>query len=162
MELTIGEPVFLCGNWKSVRDQMYGLSIKMQNKYRKVLFIDTLNTLNPHHRAFSGSSEKMNFKNIFCVRAEKPYDLLARLKTTGNFIKSKRIGALLINSLNIVFIDSDKDEVIPLLNNILDRVYSLTKKHNLATIIGNSPHENENSMLAAGVLLGKENVVMVT
>jgi len=161
MELKVGELIFLCGNWKNVRDKMYELSVKLQNKYCKILFIDTLNKLNPHHRVFSYNLEKNYFRNIYCVRTEKPYDLLARLNTADNFIKTKNVKVLLVNSLNLLFIDFNKDEVTPVLNNILDRVYYLTKKHNLVTIIGNSPHENENSMLAAGILLCKENVVMV-
>lgn len=161
MELKIGEPVFLYGNWKNVRDQMYKLTVKLQSKYSKILFIDTLNTLNPHHRAFSSSSDIMNFKNIFCVRTEKPYDLLARLKTTENFIKTKNVKVLLINSLNLFFKDSSSNEVVPVLNHILDKVYYLTSKYNLITVIGSSPHQNENIMKAAAVLFSGKNVVMV-
>ena len=68
---------------------------------------------------------------------------------------------MLVNPLNIIFEDSDKDEVIPMLNNILDVIYYLTKKYSLVTIIGNVPHQNENVMKAAGLLFSKENVVMV-
>ena len=161
MEFKLGQPVFICGSYKEVRNELFSLSVKLQSKYRKILFIDTLNNLNPHHSAYKFNLEKEILANIYCVRAEKPYDLLARLKTTENFIKNKRIRVLLVNPLNIIFEDSDKDEVIPMLNNILDVIYYLTKKYSLVTIIGNVPHQNENVMKAAGLLFSKENVVMV-
>jgi hypothetical protein len=161
MELKIGEPIYLCGNYKDVRNELFSLSVRLQAKYKKILFIDTLNNLNPHHKAYKSISEKEILRNIFCVRAEKPYDLLARLKTTENFIKNKRIRALLVNPLNIIFEDSHKDEIIPMLNNILEIIYYLTKKFRLVTIIGNISHHNENIMKAAAILLAKENVVMV-
>ena len=161
MEFKTGEPMFLCGNWKEVRSIIYSLSIKLQKEYKKILIIDTLNNLNPHNQIYKSHSQRDYFRNIYCVRAEKPYDLLARLKTTDNFIKNKRIGVLLVNPLNLIFEDSNEDEVIPMLNNILEVIYYLTKKHNLVTIIANVPHENENTMKAAGIILSKENVVMV-
>lgn len=161
MEFKIGEPMFLCGNWKNVRNIMFDLSVRMQNRFRKVLFIDTLNAINPHHKAYAGNLETHYFKNIYCVRTEKPYDLLARLNTTDNFIISKGIGTLLINSLNLLFIDSNNDEIVPVLNNILDRIYYLTKKHKLLTAVGSSPHNNEKAMLVACILLCKRNVVML-
>jgi len=161
MELKAGQPVFICGSYRDVRDELFGLSVSLQCRFKKILFIDTINNLNPHHSAYRSYSEKGIFGNIYCVRSEKPYDLLARLKTTENFIKNKRIRALLINPLNIIFEDSDKDEVIPMLNNILDVIYYLTKKYSLVTVIGNVPHENENVMKAAGLLFSKENVVMI-
>lgn len=154
--------MFLCGNWNEVRNLIYALSIKLQKKYRKLLLIDTTNTFNPHHPIYSLHSQREVFRNIYCVRAEKPYDLLARLKTTGNFIKTKRIGALLVNPLSPIFEDSDEDEVIPVLNNILDAISYLTRKYSLVTLIANVPHQSENAMKAASIILTKENVVMVS
>ena len=161
MEFKLGETIFICGSYKDVRNELFSLSVKLQSKYKKILFIDTLNNLNPHHQAFKSYSEKEILGNIYCVRTEKPYDLLARLKTTENFIKNKRIRALIVNPLNIIFEDSDKDEIIPMMNNILEVIYYLTKKYSLVTFIGNVPHENENAMKAAALLLAKENVVMI-
>ena len=161
MQFKVGEPMFLCGGWNTVRDRLYRFSIDLQKDRKRVLFIDTLNNLNPHHRFFKGPLQKQYFRNISCIRAEIPYDLLARLKTSGNYIKNNRIGALLVNSLNLLFKDSQEHEVVPLLSNILDRIENLTKKHNLMTIIGVSPHPDENTMKAAAVLFTKENLVMV-
>lgn len=164
MEFKFGKPVFLCGSCKDVIDELFELSVKLQAVYKKILFIDTLNRLNPNHYAYKSHkshSQKEILRNIYCVRSEKPYDLLARLKTTGNFIKNQRIRVLLVNPLNVIFEDSEKDEVIPMLNNILDVIYYLTEKFSLITVIGNVPHRNENAMKAAALLLAKENAVVI-
>lgn len=52
MRFKVGEPIFLFGQWGKVRDQLYGISVKLQDKNRKILFIDALNVLDPHHEAF--------------------------------------------------------------------------------------------------------------
>ena len=161
MQFKVGELTFLCGGWNTVRDKLYRLSIDLQKDRKRVLFIDTLNNLNPHHRFFKGPLQRQYFKNICCVRAEIPYDLLARLKTSDNYIRNNKIGTLLVNSLNLLFKDSQGHEVVPLLNNILEKIDELTRKNNLVTVIGVSPHPDENTMRAAAVLLTQENLVMV-
>jgi len=125
------------------------------------LFIDTANSLNPHHPAYKTVKQKHFFRRIYCVRTPKPYDLWARLNTTENFIKLRRIEVLLISSLTKFFEDSDKEEVIPLLTHIMDKVNYLTKRNNLITIIGNSPHDNENSIIASEILLNKEENMVI-
>lgn len=160
MNLEIGRALFLCGSIREVTNKLHHLSARLQGR-GKVLFIDTLNSINPHHKAYSSSLQKSILKNIYCVRAEKPYDLLARLKTSDNFIGSKNIRSMLVNPLNMVFIDSNREEVAPLLNNIINAIEMLTEKHNLVTVIGNCPYQNENAMAAAGIILARENVVMV-
>ena len=161
MQFKVGEPTFICGGWNKVSDRLYQLSVQLQNNRKRVLFIDTLNNLNPHHRFFKCPLQKQYFRNICCVRAEIPYDLLARLKTSDNYIKNNKIGALLVSSLNLLFKDSQEHEVVPLLNNILEKIDELTKKNNIITVIGVSPNPDENTMKAAAVLLTKENLVMV-
>ena len=135
MQFKAGEPMLLCGGWNTVRDRLYQLSIDLQKNRKRVLFIDTLNNLNPHHRFFKSPLQKQYFRNISCIRAEIPYDLLARLRTSDNYIKNNKIGALLVNSLNLLFKDSQENEVVPLLNNILEKIDELTKKNNLITVI---------------------------
>ena len=161
MQFKVGEPMFICGGWNTVRDQLYKLSIDLQKDRKRVLFIDTLNNLNPHHRFFKRPLQRQYFRNISCVRAEIPYDLLARLKTSDNYIKNNKIGALIVSSLNLLFKDSQEYEVIPLLNHILEKIDNLTRKNNLITVIGISPHPDEKTMRAAAILLTKENLLMV-
>ena len=160
MNLEVGRAIFLCGSIREVTNKLHQLSVRLQGR-GKVLFIDTLNSINPHHNAYSGSFQKLILKNIYCVRAEKPYDLLARLRTSDNFIGSKNIRAMLVNPLNIIFADSSREELAPLLNNIINATEMLTEKHNLITVIGNCPYQDENAMTAAGIILAKENIVMV-
>ena len=58
MRLKEGEIVFLCGEWGKVRDLLYHLSVHMQNSRKKVLFIDTLNVLNPHSKIYKSHMQK--------------------------------------------------------------------------------------------------------
>ncbi len=161
MEFKVGEPVFLVGQWKSVSKQLYHTSIKMQSKYRKVLFIDTVNAFNIHDSAFKEPTQREIFQNIWYVRAEIPYDLLKRLKEAESFMKRQRVVALLINSLNLQFEDSQEYEIIPLLNNILEIIRDLTAKHNLVTLIGITPRPNENTQRAFAYLFHQKNKVQV-
>src|SRR3989338_6798291 len=161
MEFKIGEPMFLCGAWSKVRDSLYESSLYFLNNRKKVIFIDTLNNLDPHSKLYRCHLQKQLFRSIYCARSEMPYDLLARLKTSGNFIENKRIKALLVTSLTILFKDSQDNEIAPLLNNILEIICDISKKHDLVTLIGVSPYPDEKVMKAAAILLGKENVVMV-
>jgi hypothetical protein len=161
MQFKVGIPTFIYGEWRNVKTTMHELSIKLQRKSNNILFIDTTNSLNPHHPVYRSETQKHLFKRIYCVRTPKPYDLWSRLSTTENFIKLRRIEVLLISSLTKFFEDAEKQEVIPLLAHIMDKVNYLTKKYNLTTIIGNSPYDDENVIIASDILFRKEKNLVI-
>ena len=143
------------GNWNEVKSIMHTLSSYLLKHCKRILIIDTTNSLNPHHFAYNTFKQKSIFNRIYCVRTPKPYDLWKRLQTTENFIKLKHVESLLINSLSLVFEESEAEEVKPLLEHILAKINYLTKKYNLITLIGSSPHDNENVMKAYSILQQK-------
>jgi len=143
------------GEWKSVRTKIYELSGYLQKHCKNILIIDTTNSLNPHHFAYNSARQQDIFNKIYCVRTPKPYDLWARLQTTENFIKIKKVEAMIFPSLTLFFEDSDREEISPLLSHVLDKIRYLTKKYSLVTLIGCSPKDNENTMAAFNALESK-------
>jgi hypothetical protein len=161
MQFKVGRPMFVYGNWKDVKNIMLELSVELQVHCNKILFIDTANSLNPHHPSFNKINQKSILNRIYCVRTPKPYDLWARLSTTESIVKHKKIEALLINSLSLLFEDSEEDEIMPLLNHILGKIDHLARKYNLITLIGNSPYEDKKVMRASNCLLSRGKTIMV-
>ncbi len=136
-----GRMVLVKGTHREVRDRMAELSVELSRTCEKMLFIDTMNSMDPHHPVYRVPDQESLFKRIYCARTPKPYDLLARLRTAKYFIKRNRIGAVLINSLTLLFEDSDEDEVNPVLRQILAELKELTEENGLITIIGSSPRD---------------------
>ena len=141
-KLENGEILFLNGNYKEVKNQMAFYSVELSKICEKILFVDTINCINPHHPVYQIPDQEFIFKKIYCVRTPKHYDLLARLNTARHFIKRRNIGALLINSLTLVFEDATEDEVGPILRQILRVVKELTEEFGLYTIVGQTPRDS--------------------
>lgn len=161
MQFKVGVPMLINGQWNNIRTKIYALSGYLQQHCRRILIIDTTNSLNPHHFAYNSVRQQDIFNKIYCVRTPKPYDLWARLQTTENFIKGKGIEALIFTSLTLFFEDAEEGEVRPLLGHILGKIEYLTKKFNLITLIGNSPSENANVILASETLSNKEKLMVM-
>ena len=148
MQFKVGEPLSFEGRSKDIRNQMFELSVDLVRQGKTVLIIDTLNCLNPHHRAFKTPMQRELFRKIYCVRSDKPYDLLHRLSTAEPFIRDKKIDALLITSLCAPFAHAQKEEVLPLLAHLKKLIEFLTKKYYLMTAFGTSHLEEETSRMA--------------
>lgn len=140
---------------------MHYLTTSFYRQGKRILIIDTVNSLNLHHVFFNDIHQESYFRDICCVRTPLPYDLWARLGTAGSFIKKRGINVLLITSLSLLFKDSPKHEVIPMVKNILHRIDYLTKKYQLITIIANSIIDNESTIIASQLLSQEKNVVEV-
>ena len=134
MEYEEGIPLIMMGDKVDVRRRIHQLSFHLQYNAKKVLLIDTLNAINPHDKVFKEHYDAL--KNVYCVRAENPYDLSARLATASPHIEKKEIKVLLINSLNSLFVDVKPKEIEPLFNIIWLKILELTKRHDLITILG--------------------------
>jgi hypothetical protein len=147
-----GERIILNGERKLLRYMVHQLSVDFYHLGKRILIIDTINSLNPHHPAFDTPFQSQYFDNIYCVRTPLPYDLWARLDTASSFIKNKKITVLLITSLSLLFKEENILEVQSMVFNILKKADSLTKDHNLITIIANSPHKDESVMVAHDIL----------
>jgi len=119
-------------------------SVQLQEHCSRILFIDTLNKLNINSKVFRNENQESQTNRIFCISADNHYDLWIRLSKSEEFIKYKKIGALLINSISHVFIGADKLEVLPVLKHISQNIEYLTKKFNLVTLIGVSNEVQEN------------------
>jgi hypothetical protein len=169
MMLRSGEITFVTGARSRVRRAMAELSVKLQENEHKILFIDTINSINPHSSSYDKPDQERLFKNIYCVRTPKHYDLWARLLCSESFIRKHGIRVLLINSLSLVFEDAEEDEVNPVLRRILKTIKELTEKHGLVTVVGSSPAEsvtvrqaeatikaNTNAYVQPTILLGEE------
>ena len=102
------------------------------------------------------------FKNIYCVRTEKPYDLFARLNTSENFIRQKSIGALLVNNLNVMFKDAEDEEIIPLVSHIASKIVDLTERLKLLTLVGVCSYDDSRAMAAAKALIVKDKMIIST
>ena len=155
MQCTIGKPLFFEGSRKDVQDTLFSLAVDLIHQAKTVLIIDTQNCLNHHHAAFFTPSQRLLFRKIYCVRIDKPYDLLARLSTSERFIADKNIDALLITSLSAPFEHAEKEEVLPLLHHLTARIEHITHKHNLMTAIGICPADEETVMMAYDALAKK-------
>ncbi len=156
MQFKVGEPLHIEGRTKEVMDAMFEMSAELVRQGKTILIIDTLNCLNPYHRAFKTPLQRDLFRKIYCVRSDKPYDLLMRLNTTESFIRDKGIDALLITSLSSPFDHAEKEEVLPLLGHLKKRIAFLTQKYNLMTAVGvSSPHE-ESSRIAVEALTHRQ------
>jgi hypothetical protein len=142
----------LHGVRREITNNIHSLAKNFINQNKRVLFIDTINCINPHHKAFQDPNQNIYFNNIFCVRCPMPYDLWARLKTTKNFLKLKKIEVILIPSLSLLFRNANKREIPYIINNILKIISHLTTSQNLITIIGNSPSRDESIMIAFSIL----------
>jgi hypothetical protein len=162
MEFTEGKRIVLTGSRGQMRHVMHYLPTRFYHEGKRVLVVDTINSLNPHHPFFNDQNQENYFDSIYCVRTPLPYDLWARLGTSGKFIKNKKIKVLLITSLSLIFKDMPIEEVEPMLSNILRRIDSLTQRQNLITVIANSPYEEDDSvMLASSILSAESNVLEV-
>lgn len=157
MEFKRGRVLILNGNPGELNSFIHYLSAKFCRLKERVLFIDTINSLNLHSSYFGGTNQYYCFKNIFCVRTPLPYDLLARLNSSGRFIKKKKIRVLLINSLSIFFKDSSKSEIGPMVKNILNKIKELTRDNQLITVLANSNLNNEQVMIASNFLSSADN-----
>ncbi|MBI2631905.1 hypothetical protein HYW75_02795 [Candidatus Pacearchaeota archaeon] len=152
MEFKRGSVLTLNGNPGQLNSVIHYLSAAFCRLKEKVLFIDTINSLNLHSSYFEGINQHYYFKNIYCVRTPLPYDLLARLNSSGRFIKKKKMSVLLINSLSLFFKDSPKRDVEPVMKNILNKIKELTEENQLITILANSQLDNEQVIIASNFL----------
>ena len=157
MEFEEGKPLVLLGDVRVVRKHIHQLSISMQNGGRKILLVDTLNAINPHDKIYMHRFDLL--RNIYCVRAENPYDLSARLGTASSFIQKQQIRVLLINSINHVFADAHKHEIEPLFNIIWDKIKNLGERYDLQIVLGLSSNLEEDRI--PELLLGR-NLKIVT
>jgi hypothetical protein len=153
-QFKLGRPIYINGDVHHLKDFLFRNLIDVQKTkgIEKILFIDTLNCLNVHEIGTYEPNQLEFYRNIFCVRTGRPYDLWARLSKCEAFIKFKKIEALFIPSLTHLFKDSDKQEIRPLLHHILSKIRYLTKKYNLLTFIGVSGSEDENILEAHSYL----------
>jgi hypothetical protein len=151
----MGKRVILDGERKSVRSVLHQLAASFCLLEKRVLIVDSTNSLNPHHLAFSGLNQRKFFRRIYCVRTPLPYDLWARLKSAGSFIKNRKIDILIIISLSLIFRDGDVKEVKPMIENIFFEMENLNEKFDVSVIVGNSPSSEEIGMLAYNFLVEK-------
>lgn len=156
-QFKLGKITFLCGDIDHVKYSLFKTLIDAQKNggVEKILFVDTLNCLNVHEIAPFEPQQEKYYKNIYCVRTERPYDLWARLGTCENFIKLRKIEALFIPSLNHFLRDGDEEEIRPLLYHIMSKIKYLTKKYNLLTLIGNNSNKDENIISVPSYLMGQ-------
>ena len=161
-QFKVGIPLFVYGDISTTTQKLFTCLVELQKSARikRLLFFDTLNCLDPHFIASSQIQPQQLFKNIYCARTERPYDLWARLNTSEKFIRNFKIEAIIIPSLTYIFKDSEKEEIRPLLSHILRKINHLTRKYNLITIIGNNPHSEEQITIASNYLLYQQTMVI--
>ena len=152
MQFEIGIPTILEGDWYELKTRLYALSSQLQKQCRKILIIDTMNSLNPHHFAYNHVRQKDIFNNIYCVRCPKAFDLLARVQSMEGFLEKKRIEAVIVTSLTLIFADNEQREIAPLIHNIMEKLADIAKRHRLVLIIGKSPQADEKVQLACKFL----------
>jgi hypothetical protein len=157
----LGQKTIINGERKILRYLLHQLSADYTLQNKRVLIVDTINSLNPHHPVFNTEYQQMYFKQISCVRTPMPYDLWARLETSGSFIRNKHIDVLIITSLSLLFKESPIKEVEPMIFNIFKRIDTLTNKYQLITIIANSQSSDDSAKLAYGVISKQKNVLEV-
>lgn len=127
--MEIGKPRLLVGSKKRVSNTITRLSVKLLPTCGSVLFIDTINHINPYHPAFALPNQREIFERIWCVRTPTPYDLYARLRTAGKFIHKNQIYGMLVN-----FLEEEEDKHIT--QAILKQLSEMTLNHSLTTIVG--------------------------
>ncbi|MFH1052855.1 MAG: hypothetical protein V1740_00390 [Candidatus Woesearchaeota archaeon] len=153
IKLQLGRAMPINGTRKEIRRIFLDLCTSLhQNGIKRILFIDTINFLDPHKMDLGDLNEINFYDNIFCVRTGLPYDLYARLSTAESFIRYHRIQALLVSSISSVFSGFEKEETHQIVKNILEKINHLTERCNLYTIIGNTTSEEEEVMDAYAVV----------
>ncbi len=162
MEFVEGQQLVVIGSSSKLRQLFHYLPVHFFHQGKKVLILDTTNSINPHHKLFNDSFQKSYFEQTYCVRTPLPYDLWARLQATENFIKKKNISVILVTSLSLIFRDVPINETGLLVKNITEKLKELTLKNNLITIIGNSEDDSDSIMEASYLLSKQDKVVEVS
>ncbi|MFH1316673.1 MAG: hypothetical protein ABII01_04090 [Candidatus Woesearchaeota archaeon] len=153
LNLQLGRAIPINGTRKEIRMIFLDLCTSLyQNGIKRILFIDTINFLDPHRMDLGDLNEINFYDNIFCVRTGLPYDLYARLSTAESFIRYHRIQVLLVSSISSLFSGFEKNETKQIVKNILEKINNLTEKCNLFTIIGNTTSDEKDVMEAYDVV----------
>ena len=153
-QIKLGQPMFISGDMATVTSRILYYLVDLQKTagLKKILFLDTLNCLNPYSLAKLESQPQEIFKNIYYARAERPYDLWTRINSSEKFIMTHDVEAILIPSLSYIFKDADKEEIAPLISHMISKISAITKKHRLITIIGNTSHQHEQVAFASSLI----------
>jgi hypothetical protein len=143
MQFKKGDRIIINGERRVLKSYIHKIIVNLFAQRKRILIVDTSNSLNHHHPAFNTVKQRLYFDYIYCVRTPMPYDLWARLGSSESFISRKKIDVILFTNLSLLFKEGNKNESLSLANNILKRIDNLTRNHNLVAIIGNSPAHDE-------------------
>jgi len=161
MQLHVGEPTILNGEWNEIRSSFYALSGRLQKHCKSIMIIDTMNGINPHHFSYNYARTQDAFNAIHCVRFSSPYQLWSNMSALEEMIRQKSIDAVIITSLSLPFTREDLEDVVPLLQQIMERIEHMSKCHNLVVVIGNSPSPEDAAERAHQFLLCKYPLLVV-
>ena len=152
-QLRVNQPVFICGNIEDVSYRMTEFACRLVDDGNRIMYLDTINAINSMSaNPYTSILKKNMLYNICLIKAETHYEIWTKLAKAEEFIKSKGIEVLIINSLSQCFADADELEIMPVLNHIMKLVNYLSRKYHLAVLIGNSSSDNTKVMMVFRIL----------
>ncbi len=132
----VGEPIKIEGTIEELRETFLELAVKLTAEGKSVLLVDTIRCMDPNHLAFSTSLQRALFRKLYCLRIDKPYALLYRLRSAGAFIRERKIDVIIITSINALFADPDESEAAALQSHIMENFSRLCGENGLLGIRG--------------------------
>ncbi len=142
MNLEIGKPTLLYGNWNNVSGYAWECAELIEQKFGRVLFIDTVTLLTTPQSVQTIALQKHKHKDIYCLLVRRPLDFLSWLSDAEIFISRFKIQGMVINSLTLPFAYVDETQIVRQLHEICTKTALLMERHGMAGIFGLSPDQS--------------------
>jgi len=145
---------------KSGKTQLcHQLSVQIFCKSQKLIYLDTENTFRPERIRELAVANNLDgekaLKNILVSKIMSNTALLLKLNEVGDVIKNNNIRMLIVDSINNYYRFERDDKEISFFKarttflRILEKIYDLTQKYNIITILTAqvAPNFNENAIV---------------